>query len=424
MSPSSNPVTPEPRHAPSGRERAAVRRLATARLVSLTGSGAAFAALAYIMFKLTGESRWVSWTLLLTFGAQGVLAPLGSALGDRFDRRKVLVIADLAAAAGFVALAFARTPGQLLVMALITATLESPIWSVSAAAVPNLVGPDDLSWANGAVAVGRNIGNLVGPILGGVLVAVFAPDSTPEQLQIAGYWVFGLNAVSFAGSAWLIATTPGSFTGERDEDHRFGGLRDGVVFLLRDHVMRAITLAWVVLLLGAGFTLVAEVALAEELGTGSIGYGLLNAGWGGGAALGSFLAQRYLRERFEARALIWGVAFVGLCLGLIGIAPWLPVAVGLMVGAGTGEGISGVAEQGILQRRTPDHLRSRVIGASESAILIALALSFAFGGEVVDAIGPRGAFVVGGLSCLAAALVLVRPLGREHQQPAQAPLVP
>jgi MFS family permease len=101
---------------------------------------------------------------------------------------------------------------------------------------------------------------------------------------------------------------------------------------------------------------------------------------------------------------------------LIGIAPWLPLAVGLMVGAGTGEGIGGVAEQGILQRRTPDHVRSRVIGASESAILIALALSFAFGGEVVDSIGPRGAYVVGGLSCLAASLVLVGPLGHEHRE--------
>jgi len=372
------------RQVPPMRERAAVRRLAAARLISLTGSGAAFAALAYIVFKLTGESRWVSWTLLLTFGAQGVLAPLGGALGDRFDRRRVLVVADLAAAVGFVGLAFARTPGQLLAMAFVTAALESPIWSVSATAVPNLAGPEYLSWANGTVAVGRNIGNLIGPILGGVLVAVFAPDSTPEQLRTAGYRVFGANAISFVGSAWLIGRTPGSFSGERDEDHRFGGLRDGVVFLLRDRVLRAITLAWVVLLLGAGFTLVAEVALAEELGGGSIGYGLLNAGWGGGAALGSFLAQRFLRERYESRALIWGVALVGLCLGLIGIAPWLPLAVGL------------------------------VIGASESAILIALALSFAFGGEVVDALGPRGAYAVGGLSCLAAALILVRPLGREH----------
>lgn len=424
MSQTPSTAVPEPRHVPSARERAAVRRLAAARLISLTGSGGAFAALAFIMFQLTGESRWVSWTLLLTFGAQGLFAPLGSALGDRFDRRKVLVIADLAAAAGFVALAFAQTPAQLLVMAFVTATLESPIWSVSAAAVPNLVGPEDLTWANGMVAVGRNIGNLVGPILGGVLVAVIAPDSTPEQLQAAGYWVFGLNAVSFAGSAWLIGTTPGSFSGERGEDDRFGSLKDGVVFLLRDRVLRAITLAWVVLLLGAGFTLVAEVALAEELGAGAIGYGLLNAGWGGGAALGSFLAQRYLRERQEARALIWGVVLVGLCLGLIGVVPWLPLAVGLMVGAGTGEGIGGVAEQGILQRRTPDHVRSRVIGASESAILIALAISFAFGGEVVDSIGPRGAYFVGGLSCLLAALVLVRPLGGEHRDAAMRDVTP
>ena len=155
----------------------------------------------------------------------GLFAPLGSALGDRFDRRKVLVIADLAAAVGFVALAFAQTPAQLLVMAFITATLESPIWSVSAAAVPNLVGPEDLTWANGMVAVGRNIGNLVGPILGGVLVAVIAPDSTPDQLQTAGYFVFGLNAITFVGSAWLIGTTPGSFSGERGEDDRFGGLQ-------------------------------------------------------------------------------------------------------------------------------------------------------------------------------------------------------
>ena len=60
-------------------------------------------------------------------------------------------------------------------------------------------------------------------------------------------------------------------------------------------------------------------------------------------------------------------------------------------------------------------------GASESAILIALAISFAFGGEVVDALGPRGAYFLGGLSCLAAALVLVRPLGREHRGLAPSP---
>ena len=78
------------------------------------GAGAAFAALAYIVYRLTGESAvWLSITLLLTMGVQGLVQPLASWLGDRFDRRRVLVALDLAAAAGFVALAFARTPGQL-----------------------------------------------------------------------------------------------------------------------------------------------------------------------------------------------------------------------------------------------------------------------------------------------------------------------
>ena len=110
-------------------------------------------------------------------------------------------------------------------------------------------------------------------------------------------------------------------SGERGEDARVGGLKDGVVFLLARSRAAAITLAWVVLLLGPGFTLVADAPLAEELGAGAIGYGLLNAGWGGGAALGSFLAQRYPRERRGAR--LDGGGAVGLCLrGLIGIAPW------------------------------------------------------------------------------------------------------
>ncbi len=364
MSQTPDTAVPEPRHVPSARERAAVRRLATARLISLTGSGAAFAALAYIMFQLTGESRWVSWTLLLTFGAQGVFAPLGSALGDRFDRRKVLVIADLAAAAGFVALAFAQTPGQLLVMAFVTATLESPIWSVvgGRGAEPRRARGSDVGERHGRGrsqhreprrsdprrrARRRDRARLDARAAADRrLLGVRAERGLVRRLRVAD------RARPRGRSRASAARTIGS-----------AACSDGVVFLLRDRVLRAITLAWVVLLLGAGFTLVAEVALAEELGAGSIGYGLLNAGWGGGAALGSFLAQRYLRERYEARALIWGVALVGLCLGLIGIAPWLPLAVGLMVGAGTGEGIGGVAEQGILQRRTPDHVRSRVIGA-------------------------------------------------------------
>ena len=135
-----------------------------------------------------------------------------------------------------------------------------------------------------------------------------------------------------------------------------------------------------------------------------IGYGLINAGWGGGAALGSFLAQRYLRERYEARALIWGSRWSVFCLGLIGIAPWLWSVVGLMVGAGVGEGVGGVAEQGICSR-TPSTTCAAASSANpESAIPIALALSPRSAARPSTRSDLGGAYFVGGPSRLVAAL--------------------
>src|SRR5918994_989824 len=164
-----------------GSGRSAVRRVASARGISLTGSGAAFASLAYIVYRLTGESAvWLSVTLLLTMGLQGLVQPFASWLGDRFDRRRVLVISDLAAAAGFVALAFARTPGQLIAVAAVTAVLESPVWAVAGASIPNLIEEEHLPWANGQVAIGRHLGSFIGPLLGTQLI-----------VWLAGAWASG-----------------------------------------------------------------------------------------------------------------------------------------------------------------------------------------------------------------------------------------
>ena len=386
--------------------RPAIRRLALARLISLFGSMAAFNALAFMIFHRSGQSNtWVSAALLVTFGAQGLFSPLAGWLGDRFDRRDVWIWSELAAAAAWVGLAFAWTPVSMVVMAFVTATVESPIWPVSGAAIPNLVDEDDLAWANGTIAVGRNIGNLVGPIVGGVVVALLAPDTTEAQLRTAGFVVFGLNAASFLVAAWLIWSVRARFSGEREHEH--GGLRAGIRFLVRERVLRALTIAWVVLLLGAGATLVAEVALANDFGTGSVGYGLLQAAWGGGAILGSLLGRRLITTRNEPWAVFAGTLGVGVGIGLVSLAPWFALAVGLVLVGGSGEGFGGVAEQGMIQRRTPDAIRSRVVGATEAAVMAAFAISFAFGGPLVDTIGVRWTYALGGISCLIGAAIIV-----------------
>ncbi len=398
-------------------QRSDVHRVAAARLISLSGSGGAWVALAYIMFHITDKSStWVAWTFLLTFGVQGLLSPLASALGDRYDRKRLLVITDIVGAAGFVALAFMRTPGQLLAMAFVTAAVESPIWAVSAAALPNLVEEDDLTWANGAVSFSRNLGQFVGPIIGGGVVALMAPASTVPQLRLAGYVVFGLNAISFLVSAWLIGTTGGRFNGDRERAEEFRGIRAGFVYLWKDRLLRSMTIGWVVLLLGAGTTIVAEVALAEAFHAGSFGYGLLSAGWAGGAALGALIAQRWLRARGEANAVIGGVAFVAVGLALVAVAPVLGVAVAVLGIAGAGDGFGSVGEQAIVQRRTPDEVRSRVMGATEAAVLLALACSFAFAGILIEAVGPRWAYALAGVSAGLGLMILFGPLREESRR--------
>ena len=409
--------------------RSAVRRIAFARLVDVTGSGAAFAALAFVMFRLTDRSAsWVSWTLLLTIGVQGLVQPVASWLGDRFDRRRVLVVSSVLAAAGFGAMTMTDDPSLLLVLACVTAILEAPIFSVSSSVIPNLVPDADLAWANGQVSLGRNVGSLLGPILGGAVVALLAPGSDPtaEQLHSAAALVFGANAVSFLASAWIVGRTPGRFSeargGATADD---GGVRAGVRFVMADPVLRAVTFGWVALVLGAGVILVAEVGLADLFGQGPLGYGILSALWGGGAAAGALLAGRYLDPRREAISLIATIAVGGAAMLLVALSPWWALVLVLMLVAGLAEGWSGVAEQGVFQRRTPDELRSRVNGFVEACVLLAFGVSFLIGGPLVDAFGPRSAYVLAAGAAVVGSFVMapaVRALVRTRD--AQAGVLP
>ncbi|MGH2680001.1 MAG: MFS transporter [Actinomycetota bacterium] len=405
-----------------GTGRTAVRRVAAARGISLTGSGAAFASLAYIVYRLTDESAvWLSVTLLLTMGVQGLVQPLASWLGDRFDRRKVLVASDVGAAAGFVALAFARTPGQLVAIACVTAILESPVWAVAGASIPNLIEDEHLSWANGQVALGRHLGSFVGPLLGTQLIVWLAGDgASGDRLLGAGAFVYGLNAATFLLSAWLIGSTPGRFNDERPAKSEHAGIRAGFRYAMSDRVLRSILLGWSLLLLGVGLILVAELPYAIGFGQGAFGYGLISALWGGGAALGAVVSARWLTAEREPRTLLLSVLLGGLIMLAIGWSPVWIAALAFMVAEGICEGFASVSEQGLLQRRTPDDVRSRVAGAVEASTLLALAISLTAGGPLVEWLGPRAAYVIGGVVTLGAALIMAGPLRHPGLPPHQA----
>ena len=76
-----------------------MRLLATAEAISATGSLAAYTALTYEVYHLTGSAYWVSTAAFASFALAGAAAPFAGWLADRYDRRRVMIASDLSAAA-------------------------------------------------------------------------------------------------------------------------------------------------------------------------------------------------------------------------------------------------------------------------------------------------------------------------------------
>jgi MFS transporter, DHA3 family, macrolide efflux protein len=86
--------------------RTAVRRLALGRFISYTGTVASGTALSYSLYTETGSAAWVAAAMILTWGVIGLLGPISGAIGDRFDRRLVMIIGESAAAVCWLVMAF------------------------------------------------------------------------------------------------------------------------------------------------------------------------------------------------------------------------------------------------------------------------------------------------------------------------------
>jgi MFS family permease len=383
--------------------RSKIRRLAVGRLISVTGGAAAYTALNFTVWDRTHSPGMQALSLLLTFGVAGIVGPFGGALGDRFDRRSVMIWCEALSALFFVAMAFVDTPLWLIVLAFGSALAELPFFTTSRAAIPNLVeSPEDISWANSLVSMSVYAGIAVGPVIGGVLVASVGASS-----------VFALNAVTFFVSIGFTLSVGGSYQERRTEEARdeHRGLAAGVALLWRDRVMRRMTIAWFVFVLGMGMGMVADAALAEHFDAHAIGFAALIACWGTGSVVGSALG-RLLKPSTEPLWLVIGSFGIAAAALGVGFAPVFIVVLVLLFAMGTSDGLTMVAETGIMQRRTPDAVRSRVMAAFEAVVSLGLAAAYLMAAPVLKHVGPQVTYRIGGVSALAAALLLLPMLRR------------
>ncbi len=311
------------------------------------------------------------------------------ALVDRMDRRRVMVTTNLARTGLVGVLTWSIASGSvslvlIYVVGFALGTAETFFDTSSEALVPAIVDRDLLPNANARFQLFEWTGNtFIGPPLGAALFGVAA--ALP----------FGLNAVSFAVAAGLIALIAVELPPRRrtSEAQLRVEVLEGLRWLWRQPVIRTLALmAGATNLVTFGIISVFVLFAQDVLGIDDVGYGILLATLGVGGLIGASFAARIVAKvgpGVAAQATVLIGALLNVALGLTS-NPW--VAGGILFTYGLSITLWNVVSVSLRQSITPDELRGRVAGASRLVTWGAQPVGAALGGVVAAWLGIRAPF--------------------------------
>ncbi len=397
----------------------AFSRLFAAQLISFAGDWFATVALLGLVLELTGSPAMASLLLVVQTGAFAVASPIAGVLADRYDRRRLMVMADVARVPVALAFLLARDSDTLWI-AFVAAGLLSLGAAVfeptSSASLPNLVEGAELPEAN--VLIGSAWGTMlaVGAALGGLVAATLGRDVA-----------FAVNAASFGASALLIIGIHRSF---RESPDRFragaaprvaGGVAESIRVVLRfargNRTLAALLLSKTTFGVGAGVIVLLAVFGRDVFRAGDAGIGVLFAARGLGALIGPFLVRSIVGV--SERGLIGGIAasfgIFAVCYGLLPLAPILPLAAVAVFGAHLGGGAQWTLSSYGLQRAAPDAIRGRVFSFDYGLLTLTIALSTLVAGFLAERFSPATTtWTMVGIAALAAIgwITFARPVWR------------
>jgi predicted MFS family arabinose efflux permease len=330
-------------------------------LISMIGNWMLGAALPAYVF-LTTRSIPAASLMFLASVLPGILfGSLGGVVADRFDRKRLMVALNLAAALSLLPLLLLQ-PGMLwpvYLAAALRAIVSLPLGPAEDALLPSLVGRDNLVQANALNALNNNIARLVGPSVGGILVATWGLNA----VVIADVATFVVAALFIAG---IGAQGAARTTARRLVSQE---LREGLSTVLASPALRVLVLSVALMTIGEGvFGVLLAPFVTGVLGGDATAYGWVLSAQAVGGIAGGTLVARHAR-RLQPSTLLWAGA-IG--LGLVDLAIFLyPLfwqsvipAIALMVLAGVPASAGGAGWSTLVQRHAPDEVRGRVFGVT------------------------------------------------------------
>jgi MFS family permease len=377
--------------------------------------------LAVYIFERTGSAAWVAAASILRLVPYVILAPFGGLLAERLDRRRLMIGCDLVRAAlmgGLAVSAALGGPAALAVaIAFVSTAAGTPYLPAVGAMTPQLVSERDLAAANAMVETVDNVAIIVGPAIGGVLLAAGSPSIA-----------FAVNGGSFLCAAFAMTllrtrTAPSRRAVEHDEPRRWAAFRDVAAGLRTLLDSRAASILVGFIAAGAfvyGAETVLLVLLSEQqLGTGAQGYGYLLAAVGLGGVLAAAFTGRLARHPRAGIPLTVALLLEGLPLAILAAVREPALAVTVLVLQGAGAIVVDVLGLTVLQRAMPPAMLARILGVMNALVRGAMVVGAVIAPALASSIGLRGSLVATGVAITMLAM-LARPMIRGAENAAGA----
>jgi MFS family permease len=392
-----------------------VRRAELAWGAAIAAEWAHFVAFGVYAYDIGGPTA-VGIAGLVRLLPAAIVAPFAASLGDRFPRERFLLALTLVAsvALGGSAIAFfADAESLVFAFAALLGFAVTLIRPALQALLPSLARtPEELIAANGATSTIESFGTLVGPLIAGVLVAVadvgivFAAGAA--ALLVAALLLLGVRVEDRVS---LMAP---------DEDAR-AALAAGFGAIARVPRIRLVVSLIVAQAFVRGcLNVLIVVAAFQVLDAGAEAVGYMTAALGVGGLIGAIgamaLGGRRLAVPFGIALVFWGLPII-----FIGPLPDLPVALLMLAVVGAANSVEDVAAFTLLQRLIPDRILTRVFGVVWSLVMGGVAVGSIAAPALVDAVGPRSAFVAVGAILPLLTLATYRRLAAIDREVVPAP---
>jgi dTMP kinase len=360
------------------------RNLMLATGTSALGDWIGFLAIIALTSEILGPTRAalfaVSGVMIARVVPSLLLGPVAGVFVDRWDRKRVMIVTDIARGTVMALIPFTDEVLTLVLATLVIEVMSALFAPAKDAVLPTLVKPGQLVAAN-QINLLTTYGTLpLGAALYSVLLAraiAVAPEGSFLEARPLALPIW-FNALSFYVSAPLLATlTFPRQSAQRAADPRttpgaWEQLKEGLRFVGGHPVIRALILGVMIAFAAAGVVITVGEAFSRLLNAGPSGYGVLVAVVGVGLVIGLVGSGPLTRRVAPERLFAPGIGLAGAALVVTASMPNLLATVPSALVMGAGAGLSFIVGYTVLQQRSDDRIRGRTFGAFNSGVRVAI----------------------------------------------------